>query len=177
MMRFYVWQPGIDPEPLADLSPELRAEIWRPSATSIRPRGLPLLPYVVWWLFHYLRIFSNRRYGAVVVRSGNVIVHNLLVTPRYFRFTDMGADDVQIGATHTHADWRGRGLARAAVGIVCRVWNDRQARLWYIVSDENAPSIRVIESCGFRLLGVGERSKRLGLSLLGQFRVISNKER
>ena len=40
---------------------------------------------------------------------------------------------------------------------------------WYVVDEDNASSIRVAEKAGFRLVGSGLRTKRLGLRVLGRF--------
>jgi RimJ/RimL family protein N-acetyltransferase len=124
-------------------------------------------------MFHYSRVFANREYGVIQLRSGPDVVHRTLVTPRYFRFADMGDDDLQIGAVYTESLWRGRGLAKAAVRMVCDAWARRFSKLWYITSDENLASIKLVESCGFRLVGMGARVDRYGLRALGQFRILT----
>lgn len=169
-MRFYVWQRGRDPVP-ACAGESHPFEIWRPSLTSLKPRGLPLLPYGVWWLFHQSRFFANREYGLVLLREGGELVHSSLVTPGYFRFPEMARSDVQIGATYTHPAWRGRGIAKAAIAKVCEVWQARCNRIWYITETANTPSVRVVESCGFALTGEGARVRRSAAGLLAQYRI------
>lgn len=173
MIRFYVWECGVDSLPPEIDLHRLDVEIWRPKILSVRPKGLPFIPNVVWWVFHHFGIFSNRELGIVNLRKGSRIVHSLLATPRYFRFANMGLNDLQIGAVFTDPHWRGLGLAKAAIRIVCVEWAGRFSRLWYIVGEDNIPSIRVIEACGFRLAGTGDRVNRLGLPLLGQYRILN----
>jgi RimJ/RimL family protein N-acetyltransferase len=38
-----------------------------------------------------------------------------------------------------------------------------------VVEQDNAPSVRVIEKCGFARVGEGIRTKRFGVSLLGAY--------
>lgn len=171
MILFYVWEPGVDPLPVAEVPSRLDVQIWRPRLPRFAPPGVPRLQFGAWTAFHYLRVFANRECGAVIFREGGEVAHRSLVTPRYFRFPEMAARDLQIGATETSPRWRGRGLARAAVRTVCDEWAGRFARLWYMVDSENRASIRVIEACGFRLIGEGYRSSRLGLSAFGQYTI------
>jgi RimJ/RimL family protein N-acetyltransferase len=174
MIRFYVWEPGVDSLPDMPPTNGLTADIWRPSLFSVRPHGVPLLPYAAWWTFHYSRVFANREYGVVLLRHGSDVVHRCLVTPRYFRFADMSDNDLQIGAVFTESQWRGKGLAKAAVRMVCEAWADRFSRLWYITTDGNRASIKLAESCSFRLAGTGARVSRCGLRALGQFRLLKH---
>jgi RimJ/RimL family protein N-acetyltransferase len=173
MIRFYVWEPGVDPLPGAPSVNGLAVEVWRPTFTQVRPNGLPLLPYAVWWTFHHARVFANREYGVILLREGRTVVHRSLVTPRYFRFADMSDDDLQIGAVHTKTEWRGRGLAKLAVRTICEAWAHRFSRLWYITSEKNRASVNLIESCGFRLIGTGARLNRYGVRALGRFRIMN----
>jgi RimJ/RimL family protein N-acetyltransferase len=173
MIRFYVWEPGVDPLPDAPPPDGLAVDVWRPTFTQLRPSGLPLLPYAVWWTFHHTRVFANREYGVVVLRKGRTVVHRSLVTPRYFRFADMSDDDLQIGALYTEAEWRGRGLAKTAMRVIIEAWAHRFSKLWYITAEENRASVKLIESCGFRLAGTGARTNRWGLRAFGQFRILN----
>jgi RimJ/RimL family protein N-acetyltransferase len=172
MIRFYVFTPGRQ-SPTEDQRPpdDVRVEIWRPGLLNVLPASVSLRHGAVWWTFHTLGVFANREYGAVLIRHGEDVVHSSLVMPRYFRFPVMGHRDVQIGATYTRPEWRGRGLARMAVRAACDYWGGRAERIWYIVETQNVASVRVIESCGFVLAGSGHREDRYGLKLLGQFRM------
>ncbi len=141
--------------------------IWRPGLLRFRPKGLPLYPFLVWWAFHQLRLFANRDYAVVLVHSQGQLVHRSVVTPGYFRFPFMGKRDLQVGDTWTHPAHRGKGLARIGLNAALQIGKGRE--YWYLVEEDNLPSIRVAERLGFRLAGVGLRASRLGLALLGSF--------
>jgi RimJ/RimL family protein N-acetyltransferase len=167
---FYVRRRDDEAVPGVPIPDGLSLEIWKPRGLSIRPAGVGPLPYYVWWVFHTCGVFRNGGYGVALLRYGAEIAHCSLVTPPYFRFPEMSREDVQIGATYTAPHWRGRGLAKAAVHAICAAWS-RNPAIWYIVEEENLASIRVIENCGFTLLGRGARTTRMGLRLLGQYRL------
>ena len=42
---------------------------------------------------------------------------------------------------------------------------------WYVVDGDNAASIGLAEACGYRLVGEGRRTRPLGVSGLGRFRM------
>lgn len=169
-VRFYYRDHG--GSPAAEVPEGLRLSIWRPRADGLPPPALGVWPNAVWWAFDRLGVFANRRCGVLMLNDGERLVHSTLVTPRWFRFPQMGPRDLQIGAVWTAPDQRGRGLAKASVRLVCERWRGRYQRLWYLVDDDNPASIRVIEACGFGLLGEGERSRPLGIGLLGQYQLL-----
>ena len=58
--------------------------------------------------------------------------------------------------------------------MACEAWAGRFSKLWYITTDDNYASIKLAESCGFRLAGTGARVSRYGLRALGQFRILNH---
>jgi lipopolysaccharide/colanic/teichoic acid biosynthesis glycosyltransferase len=144
-------------------------QLWRPSATRIVPRGMPLLPFGAWWLLHHLHVFANRDYSLLLIDDGHKIVHRSCVFPRYFRFPFMSRCDLQIGDTWTADEHRGQNLAVFAAQKVFELHRTPRRRFWYICSDSNGPSIRVAEKAGFTPVGKGRRISRWGLRPLGAF--------
>jgi RimJ/RimL family protein N-acetyltransferase len=132
------------------------------------PPGLPLYPFLIFWLFHHLRIFANREYTVLLIREGDRVVHNSTLVPTYFRYPFMGRNDVQIG-TWTAPDHRGRGLARLALKQAMALTRRRSGRIWFIVKEVNLPSVRIAATSGLTLIGCGCRVSRFGLEALGKF--------
>ena len=143
--------------------------LWRPSLRSLAPRGLPLMPYAVWALFHALHVFANRDYAILVVYDHGRVLHQSCVFPRWSRFPFMKPFDLQIGDTWTDPEYRGKGIAAAAIRRIV----DEMARpgrsFWYVCEESNDASIRVIEKAGFERVGSGVKLPRLGLSILGYY--------
>lgn len=144
-------------------------ETWRPGFFRVKPDGIPMFPFAVWWVFHLLHGFANRDYGLFLIRQGGKVVHRSVITPGYFRFPFMAKEDIQIGDTWTDPEERGQGLATTALENIVRAPWDRQRKCWYVVEAENKASIRVVEKAGFVLAGRGRRTRRFGLGILGQF--------
>ena len=153
----------------AALSANYRVEVWRPSLTSIKPQGLSLVPFGVWWVFHLLHIFSNRDYCLIVIYDGPKVIHRTCVFPGFFRFPFMAREDMQIGDTWTADDHRGKGLATWAIHKVFEIFGPKGRRIWYITAETNAASIRAAEKGGFTLHGEGRRVSRFGLKPLGAY--------
>ena len=145
-------------------------EIWRPSVFALVPRGMPLVPFAAWWLFHHSRVFANRDYALFLIHQGGRIVHRSVITPGYFRFPFMQRDDLQIGDTWTSDDHRGKGLATFALRQITESGNSGRC-YWYVVEERNTASIRVVEKAGFCRVGRGARHPHLGLHLLGTFEI------
>jgi RimJ/RimL family protein N-acetyltransferase len=151
--------------PEADYS----CEFWRPSLGDLTPAGLSLLPFGVWWLFHHLRIFSNRDYALFLIRRHGEVVHRSVVTPGYFRFPFMRKNDLQVGDTLTVPEQRGKGLAVFALQAILSSDDFAGRSYWYVVERDNVASIRAAEKAGFQFAGKGTRTKRLGLRALGSY--------
>jgi GNAT superfamily N-acetyltransferase len=147
--------------------------MWRPSALKVAPNGLPLMTFGVWWVFHHLRVFANRRYGVFVIYKDGLAVHRSTVTPPYFRFPFMGRNDLQIGDTWTEEKFRGKGLASHSIRSIIQSNRSPGRRFWYVVGKDNEPSIRAARKAGFVKYGEGVRTKRFGLRALGSFEIIS----
>lgn len=145
--------------------------LWRPSGLNVAPAGLPIKTFGAWWLFHHLRIFSNRDYWVLLIFRDSSLVHQSVLTPRYFRFPFMGKDDLQIGNTWTDAGHRGRGLAGFAIRHLIEMFRAPGRRFWYVVERDNSASMSAVKKAGFKKFGEGERTRRLGLEVLGSFEV------
>jgi len=148
-------------------------EVWRPALMHLKPHDFSILPYLVWTLFWMFRIFKDRGYAIYIVRDKQTgkVVHRSHVFPRWFRFPFMKPGDLQIGDTFTDPDYRGRRLAEMTLSRIVADLAREGRTLWYIVKEENAPSIRVAEKCGLTVRGKGNRYNRFGSRLLGEFRI------
>lgn len=161
---------GASPTDGVSLPPGCTIEMWRPSTQGRKPAGFPAFPYGVWALFHSMRVFDTSDYRIALIRDAEgAVIHRSHVFPRWFRHPFMESRDLQVGDTFTEPEHRNKGLAEAALRFIVQALDGRT--LWYVVDHENASSIRVAEKVGFRLVGRGERTKRLGIRLLGAFRM------
>jgi RimJ/RimL family protein N-acetyltransferase len=128
--------------------------------------------HLVYLAFHRLGVFANDNYCAVCVEEeeGRPL-HVSCVFPSFFRFPFMATDDLQIGATFTEVEARGRGLGqRALIEAVQRL--DKPGRVfWYLTEAANVASCRVAEGAGFEEVGHGARFPRLGVGALGAYRL------
>ncbi len=162
---FYVTESGDVPAPVCP--PGYQWRLWRPSLCHIIPPGLPCFPFLVWWLLHQLRIFSNRGYGVLLVTRGDELVHRSVLTPRYFRFPFMSASALQIGDTWTADAHRGKGIASFALRRLTATGGRRT--YWYLTESSNTASVRVAENSGFTLAGSGRKTSRFGVRALGSY--------
>lgn len=169
-LLFFVRQSGTArQEPVAP-PPGCHLETWRPSLVRLPPRGLPAR-FHVWWLFHHLRIFREQSFGVHMLRRGSRLDHYCVIFPPFFRFPFMAPGDVQIGDVWTAPAARRQGLARCGATAVLADLPVGTRQVWYITAADNLASIRLIEGLGFTLIGRGERRHRLGLPLLGYYRL------
>jgi len=165
--------PPASPEPAQ--SPSRRYTLWRPSPTRLVPVPGAGARTLVWWLFHYGRVFTNRDYCVLLVREGDKFVHRAIVSPRYFRFPFMARDDLQVGDVWTAPSQRGRGIASSALRHIIAFLAKPGRRFWYVTTEDNLPSRRAAEKAGFRCVAEGTREPRLGFRILGQYRITSPK--
>lgn len=173
---FYCFPPRYNMEPKSFPPDSYSWRFWRPLGLSVVPRGLSTYPFLIWSLFHHLKIFSNGNYCLFLAFSGSTIIHRAVITPSYFRFPFMGEKDLQIGDVWTHPDHRRRGLATYSLKEIVERLRVEGRRFWYVVDAGNTASIRVAEKAGFIRCGEGLRTKRFGLNLFGAFEMRSQFE-
>ena len=169
--RFYrAAADEIVPRPV-ELAEGLTLSRWQPRRHG-HPHGVFAAPVnAAWWLADGLRLFARPDLSVYAIHDGPHLLHRLLVTPRWYRFPFMAADDLQLGMLWTEPTRRGQGLARQAIAAAHRDYADSFGAMWYVVDESNAASVRLIESFGYRLYGFGERTRPLGLAPLGRFRM------
>ncbi len=145
--------------------------LWKPTLRSLVPPGLK------WWLcarrtlWHYLHIFACRDYSILLIYHGDAFVHHSFVVPQWFRYPFMSGNDLQIINTWTVPQHRGHGLATFALSRILAAYAAPKRRLWYVVADNNVGSIRVVEKCGFVLIGKGSRVHSVWNRLLDRFQI------
>jgi RimJ/RimL family protein N-acetyltransferase len=166
---FYRCDAPAGPRGDGRLSSAYSRRLWTPSAGGLLPDGLPFFPFGIWTAMHHLGVFANGDYSVLVVYHAGRIVHRSGLFPRYARFPFMTKEDLQIGDVWTDPVHRNHGLASFALQELVRAKAGQGRRIWYVVEPGNAASIRTVEKAGFTLVGQGARTKRFGLSLLGQF--------
>jgi GNAT superfamily N-acetyltransferase len=167
---FYKTRVTFQPPP-ADLEPGLALEVWRPTLGRPVRLGLPLVPFGVWSLYHFLGVFATRDYFLVLIRHRARLVHRTCVFPAHYRFPFMAAQDLQAGGIWTAPPWRGRGLGLAALREVFGRPECRGRTLWYMVREDNPASIRLAEKAGLLRWGRGGRTTRWGRGPLGRYQV------
>ena len=138
-------------------------EIWRPNIFQIKPLGLSIYPFGVWWLFHILHLFFNRQYALSLIRHQGRIVHRSCIFPGSFKFPFMSSTDLQVGDTWTASEFRSNGLACCALSRIVNTYS--MSKIWYITNTKNTPSIQIAKRCGFRLYAKGRRNKMHRFSL------------
>jgi RimJ/RimL family protein N-acetyltransferase len=158
-----------------DATAAYQVELWRPSLAHPFPPGRTDPRILCYTAFHVVGAFANPCYSAIVLRDANDrIVHSSLVMPKFARFPFMGPRDLQIGATHTREDQRGRGLAVRAIDEIVKRYSEGGRAYWYLTDSTNAASIAVIRKAGFTFVGTGIKYPRLGLRFLGYYRLQSS---
>jgi|APLak6261672214_1056088.scaffolds.fasta_scaffold00052_11 RimJ/RimL family protein N-acetyltransferase len=157
--------------PVAWPRPDYEAVVWRPNWPHLKPASLPVIPFSVWGIFHYCKIFANHDYALLLVTYRGKLIHRSCIFPGYFRFPFMAGIDLQIGDTWTDENHRGQGLAAQALMMIVREFRQPSRTFWYLCDEANQASSRVAQKAGFKLAGIGFRKKRLGISILGYFQL------
>jgi lipopolysaccharide/colanic/teichoic acid biosynthesis glycosyltransferase/RimJ/RimL family protein N-acetyltransferase len=157
--------------PRASLDKDLRWEVWKPSLRSLWPKGMKTgrLLWFARWLMHYLHVFATREYSMFLIRNGERIVHRSVITPKYFGRPSMNKEDLGIGCVWTEPEYRGRGLGTYAIQEIIRLMSKPGRFFWYITRKGNFSSIAAAEHAGLLRVGIGTRTRRLGLRILGAF--------
>jgi len=172
-VTFLFYRRDLDRErPPAPVLPDrMTIALWKPATDGFPPPQARSLLNIFWWAISSLGMFARGDFTEVTIRRDEKLLHRLIVTPRWYRFPFMGRSDLQLGDLWTVPDERGKGLALVAIRHVHHLLSGHEGRIWYIVDRDNRPSVRLIESFGYQLIGSGRRTSKYGLKLLGQYRM------
>lgn len=153
-----------------DLENDCGFEIWKPRIYRISPKGLFFPALLVWWVFHYCRIFRTLDYRIFLIYFKNKkVAHYSVVLPKHFRTPFMDKNDLQIGPVGTDKNHRRRGLASYAIQRILNFYKTKNSKFWYVVREENEGSRKLIEKIGFIKCGEGIKKKRFGFGLFDVF--------
>lgn len=100
-------------------------------------------------------IMGFRRGWLRRIREQRAWVVGILGQPPIFKVDQSAVCDdvVQLAGVYTAPAYRGRGIARRAVGEMCRVLLEEVPVVTLYVHADNAPAIRLYESLGFEPAG------------------------
>ncbi len=145
-------------------------ETWKPGFLSLAPKGLLTPAFVMWWFFHWTRIFKSTEYRILLIRNEDgELAHYTVILPAHFRFPFMQDSDLQIGPIGTMSAHRGNHLASHALQHIVHEHTDFPRQLWYVVRKENEPSRRLIEKMGFKAAGEGIKLRSLYTRLFSRY--------
>lgn len=165
-VHFYQFDPGQAAEPPPPLPPGLEIRCWQPESDG-RPHAP--LSNLFWWTLANGGGFARPGFTEIRIERAGKRLHRLIVTPRWYRFPFMADGDLQIGDVWTAPNARGQRLARIAVGEAHRRFAGAGGKFWYVTDADNQASAALARSCGYRLVAIGRRTRRLGTPLLGQY--------
>ena len=138
---------GYDIVDLSKFENEYQIVLWKPGLTQIIPQGFSK-KYILYWIFHYLGIFKNKFYCAVLVYSGGNLISKMIVTPAYFKFPFMEQNDLQFTYSVTESSFRGQGINTHVKFFVMQKFQFEKVNFIGVVDPENISSIRVLTKLG-----------------------------
>ena len=145
---------------LNDLGYELK--IWKPSLTKWIPKGLPL-KYIIYSIFHFLRVFKNRNYCVVLVMEGKDLASSMLLIPSHFKWPFMKKNDLQFCYSITKPKFRGKGINTSCKADLMRKYITKNANVgfWCVLDDENIANKRVLTKLGLKKIADSYRVNKL----------------
>lgn len=144
------------------LNEEFTTHYWKPSFKSLIPPYYPKT-YLLFWIFYYLRVFSNRDYGVIYIHNSvnNEVAFYMMIVPRFFKYRFMSKNDVQLIYGITKEKYRRLGLAEFAMRKVVIDYNKKNRAFWGVIHKDNKASRGWVEKLGFVLKGHVSKSKFL----------------
>lgn len=100
-------------------------------------------------------IMSYRRGWLRRIREQRAWVIGIIGQAPIFKVDQSAVCDdvVQLAGVYTHPAWRGQGIARRAIGEMCRMLLEEVPVVTLYVHRDNTPAIRLYEGLGFEPVG------------------------
>ena len=168
-VHFYCREDASEPIFTEPLPTNLHLRCWSPDRDGFPPPRSRTIANLMWWAFARLGVFARAGFTEISIEANGERLHRLIVTPAWHRFPFMSQRDLQLGDLWTAPAARGRRLARAAIAEAHRRFASEDVRFWYVTDADNHASAALARSCGYHLVAVGERTRRFGTALLGQY--------
>jgi len=128
-------------------------KIWTPSLLNFLPPNKSF-KYIIYWLFHYTRIFKNRNYSAIIVYKDKNLIASLLMVPKYYKWKYMKNNDIQFTYVLTEADYRGKKIAPLMINFGFNALRDKVDNFWYVTDNSNVSSMKVAEKLNFNVYDI-----------------------
>jgi len=145
--------------------PEVSYELvhWKPGIyQGFRSKRFPF-KYNIFWFYHFLGVFKNNNYSAILLKDKEVIVGAMLVIPAYYRWPFMKNDDVQFTYVITHPEYRGKGIGKSILQQALYFLKEKNIdKIWYVTNEQNVASMKLCEKVGFSFVGYGFHKIALG---------------
>jgi|SRR5690554_3600958 len=141
--------------PQVEIPAEIKIEQWHPSFTKPIP-PLSSITYIVFYFFHIISIFKNKRYGAFILKDkrSNKILSQIVCIPACFRWSFMEKEDIQIKDVLTLPSYRGNGFANILLQHIINNYAKENYKIWYMTSENNIASIKLAKKNGFVKKGI-----------------------
>lgn len=140
-----------------DLGVEYHVQKWKPGVFRFLPPNKGY-KYILYWIFHYAKIFKNRNYSAYFIyNKADELVSSCLVVPSHFKWPFMNRNDVQFTYVMTRPEFKGQGMAGKLIHKVIELSEPEVANFWYVTDTDNTASIKVAEKMGFERVGKADR--------------------
>lgn len=161
-----------------NLPKDFEYRVFKPSILKPLPQGFggSLKTISFFRLTSILQIFwhnSKKPYKIHLLYKENRLAHYSVVLPKYYRFPFMDEYDIEIGPCWTDSQYRGLGLYPAVLQKILETFSKYKKNAWIFCENDNKASIRGIEKAGFEFIGEGRKTKPLGLSILGRYKIES----
>ncbi len=130
----------------------IKIHTWQPSLLRIIPPNSSK-SYILLWIFHYLKVFKNKKYRAYSIIKDEMAICTAVCVPALFRWPFMGSNDIQIKSVYTHTNFRKQGLAYHLISEVLKTEMNEETTFWYMTNENNFSSINLCQKLGFVMVG------------------------
>lgn len=111
---------------------------------------------IIWYLF------TLGKYRIIYVYDDKKIIHYSYVIPKFWKFSFLSKNDLEIGPCWTDLEYRGHGIYPFVLKEVVEKFEQFNS-FYMIVEENNISSIKGIEKAGFKIVGKIIKSKIMGI--------------
>jgi RimJ/RimL family protein N-acetyltransferase len=137
---------------------DLQFEVWKPRWNDWFPKGYPK-KYILFTFFYFCGIFKNKSYHVVSGYKDKKKACSLMIVPKFFKWSFMQKNDVQLIYVKTYKEFRGLGLATDMLQFSMNYLDSIhfQNDMWYVTDEGNLASQKLATKNGFELYSQGQK--------------------
>jgi hypothetical protein len=127
--------------------------IYKPGLFTLGKYGLNPFINFLWYLI------TKGDIKVLLLFDGNVMVHSFYISPKTYRYSYMGKNDINLAQAMTKPEYQGKGILTNVLKLITSYYAGKSADVWVYCHISNMASQKANVRAGFEFVGYAKLSR------------------